>query len=216
MKKCTAYKFEFAEAQEVLRNCLDDATVKLRKNGCYYEAVSDNMVFYGGRVDECFAQILGVSECKQYAVDDGIIVLVEEPEESCGTMYVSDLIELMKGKDENKNIVVQLPDETLVTLDNLKYVEDEIFYLHKHPESEEQDFLTVGKLKFLLESEASDECWAHSLYNDNCSRFEDCEVKFANGTFDEFESEDFVGDVFYLSAAVRETDKEIVLVCEKE
>lgn len=124
------------------------------------------------------------------------------------TMYISDLVDGLKAiKDDTKKVLVSLKDGNPITLDILKHVEDEVFYLFIQ---DGDNPLTVGWLKILLEDEASDECWSHSLFNDNCSRFEDCDVMFVHGIFENFE--DSVRS--YLEYGIEETDDAVILKCK--
>lgn len=78
MKKCTAYIFTLEEAEEALQKCLDNSGIRLKEEVFFYNAESDDIFLDGSEVDERMAQILGVGKCEHYAIESGMVVIVEQ------------------------------------------------------------------------------------------------------------------------------------------
>lgn len=82
MEKLLAYKMSISEAEGILQNALDNASLKLVGDmdfPSFFYAKSDSQCLNGTKVDERFAQFLGVKSVEHYATEDGgLIALVTE------------------------------------------------------------------------------------------------------------------------------------------
>ena len=71
------------EAEEMLRNCLDDKLIclKRRKETDFYYAESDSQKLDGEQVDKRMAECLDINECQQYCIrneyDDEFMIVIE-------------------------------------------------------------------------------------------------------------------------------------------
>lgn len=207
----------------------------MRKTKVYKNSNKDaiigigNFHCWGTKVIECFGDI-APQTVAIVEMEDGTVAEVypdcmqfeteaEQEKTVTTTMMVSDLIDFLRKKERDKKIVVDLGNGTVKALDLVKYVEDEVFYLFESKnggygfylvENEDEGYvLSVEHLKSMLECEASDECWSHSLFNDNASRFEDCEVMFSDGDFDNFD----ISERFHLLSNICETEDAIIFKC---
>ena len=69
MTKQNSWLLTKEEAEDVLRNLLDDNAIYLsRQNGCFYYAESYSQELDGAEIDERMAQYFNIDECEHYAV----------------------------------------------------------------------------------------------------------------------------------------------------
>lgn len=80
MEKCTAYIFTKDEAQDLLRDTLEDSGLELHKGagGLFYTASSGINFLSGAAVDIRLAQALKMKKCSHFALEDGRIVIVPQ------------------------------------------------------------------------------------------------------------------------------------------
>lgn len=78
MEKRTAYILTKNEAQELLRDTLDDSGLELHKGagGLFYTASSGINFLSGAAVDIRLAQALKMGKCSHFALEDERIVVV--------------------------------------------------------------------------------------------------------------------------------------------
>jgi len=86
MEKLTAYRIPVREAEEMLRDALDDSGIRLSYlidgvfEASYYFAASENQSLDGAQLDDRFAEILGKRKVENHRADndDVLVVVLEE------------------------------------------------------------------------------------------------------------------------------------------